>query len=76
MSRKVAFLIIALLGFSIGVILYVVGVFLIPFIIAALPYMEVIFKEYKYILGAVASGVIGSIIAVIIAYIWATRSGF
>lgn len=76
MGRRLAYMLVALIGFSIGVILYIIGVFLIPFLIQILPQLEITFTEYRYVLGALASGFIGSIIAVIIAYIWASRSEF
>jgi len=76
MGRKMAFFMIGSTGFIIGVILYLIGVFLVPLVMQNLPQLTEIINEYQYLFGALASGIIGSIIAVIVAYFWATKSEF
>ena len=76
MSPRTAYTIVALIGFVLGVFLYFFAVLLIPFILEALPILAEIFSRYQHIVGALISGFIGSIVAVLIAYIWASRSEF
>jgi len=76
MGRRMIYLAIAMTGFIIGVIFYLIGIFIIPYLIKSLPELTILINKYRYIVGALASGVVGSIIAVIIAYLWATKSEF
>jgi len=76
MSRRAAYFVIALTGFAIGVVLYLIGVFVIPYLTMNLPQLSMLIDKYKYLMGALASGIVGSIIAVVIAYLWATKSEF
>ena len=76
MGRRAAYFVIALTGFAIGVVLYLIGVFVIPYLMINLPQLSMLIDKYKYLMGALASGIVGSIIAVVIAYLWATKSEF
>jgi len=76
MGRKMAFFMIGSTGFVIGVILYVLGVFILPILIQSMPQLTNVIKEYQHIFGALASGILGSIIAIVIAYFWAAKSEF
>lgn len=76
MGRKMAYFMIGSTGFVIGVILYVLGVFILPLLMQNMPQLTNVIKEYQYIFGALASGVLGSIIAIVIAYFWAAKSEF
>lgn len=76
MSPRTAYTIVALIGFILGVFLYVFAVIFIPYLLEALPILAEIFSRYQHVLGALISGFIGSIVAVLIAYLWATKSEF
>ncbi len=76
MSPRTAYTIVALIGFFLGVTIYLVAALVIPFIIEALPALAELFTRYQHIIGALLSGFVGSIVAVILAYLWATRSEF
>ncbi len=74
MGRKAAYLFVASFGFVIGIIIYVLGVLLLPWLINAFPAFASLLAANKQIIEALISGFIGSILAVIIAYIWASKT--
>jgi len=76
MSPRTAYTIVALIGFLLGVFLYLLATIFIPYLIDTLPLLAEIFSRYRHILGALVSGFIGSIVAVLIAYLWASKSEF
>ncbi len=76
MSPRTAYTIVALIGFILGVAIYVVAALVIPFLIDTLPMLAELFTRYQHVIGALVSGLVGSLVAIVLAYIWASRSEF
>ncbi len=76
MTPRMAYTIVALIGFIIGVAIYLFAALAIPYIIEVLPQLAEIFSKYQHIIGALLSGFVGSLVAVLLAYVWASRSEF
>lgn len=74
MGRKTGYLFVASFGFVVGVIIYILGVMLLPWLIEAFPTIAKMLAPNKQIIDALISGFIGSILAVVIAYVWATKA--
>lgn len=74
MGRKAAYIFVASFGFVVGIIIYVLGVILLPWLIEAFPAIASALSANKQIIEALISGFIGSILSVVIAYIWASKS--
>lgn len=74
MNRGVAYLLIGFAGFVIGSILYYLSVFIIPGVIEMMPAIQRLITSNQQAFGMIASGMVGAIIAVISAHLWA-RSG-
>ncbi len=73
MARVMAYLAIASLGFVIGILIYVIGVLVLPWLIQSFPSIAELIASNRQIIEALLSGFIGSLLSVIIAYYWATR---
>jgi uncharacterized membrane protein YeaQ/YmgE (transglycosylase-associated protein family) len=74
MGRKMAYVLVGSLGFVVGIIIYIFGVLVLPWLIETFPAIASILTENRQIIEALISGFIGSILSIIIAYVWATRS--
>ena len=74
MARLVAYLAVASLGFVIGIIIYVIGVLVLPWLIQSFPSLADLLSRNRQIIEALLSGFIGSILSVVIAYYWASRA--
>lgn len=74
MSRATAYLLIGSLGFVVGIIIYIVGVLVLPWLMESFPSLASILSNNKQIIEAVISGLIGSLLSMVIAYFWASRS--
>ena len=73
MGRLTAYMFVASIGFVVGVLIYIIGVLVLPWIIESFPAIAAIIAANRQIIEALISGFIGSILAVAIAYIWASR---
>ncbi len=73
MSRLQAYLIIALIGYIVGVIFYYLGKITGEFIREIIPRLTQILEQPQ-ISGLLISGLTGMIIAIILAYLWAEKS--
>lgn len=74
MARVVAYLAVASLGFVVGIIIYVIGVLVLPWLIQSFPSLAELIASNRQIIEALLSGFIGSILSVIVAYYWASRA--
>ena len=74
MGKKAAYVFIASFGFVVGIVIYILGVILLPWLINMFPAIASALAANKQIIEALISGFIGSILSVIIAYIWASKS--
>ena len=74
MGRKTAYVFISFLGFVVGVIIYVIGVLILPWIIETFPVVARMLTQNRRIIEALISGFIGSILSVVVAYIWASKT--
>ena len=71
MGKFLAYLLVALFGFLIGSVMYYVAIFTIGALKEFAPVIwEAIVTGKEYI-GMIASGIIGSVISVVSAYLWA-----
>ncbi len=73
MARLVAYLGVASVGFVIGILIYVIGVLILPWLIQTFPSIAQLLASNRQIIEALLSGFIGSILSVVIAYYWASR---
>jgi len=73
MARLVAYLGVASVGFVIGILIYVIGVLILPWLIQTFPSIAQLLASNRQIIEALLSGFIGSILSVIIAYYWASK---
>ncbi len=73
MNRLQAYLIIALIGYVVGVVFYYLGKITGGFIGEIMPRLTQIL-ERPQISGLLISGLTGMIIALVLAYLWAERS--
>lgn len=74
MARLIAYLGVASLGFVIGVLIYVVGVLVLPWLIQSFPSIANLIASNRQIIEALLSGFIGSLLSVVIAYYWASKA--
>ena len=74
MGRKAAYVFISFLGFAVGVIIYVIGVLVLPWVIETFPVVARMLTQNRRIIEALISGFIGSILSVVVAYIWASKT--
>ena len=74
MGRKAAYALIASLGFVVGVIIYAIGLLVVPWLIENFPSISISLALNRQIVEALISGVVGSILSIIIVYIWASKS--
>ena len=73
MNRLQAYLIIALIGYVVGVVFYYLGKITGEFIGKIIPRLTQILEQPQ-ISGLLISGLTGMIIALVLAYLWAERS--
>ncbi len=74
MARLIAYLAVASLGFVIGVMIYVIGVLVLPWLIQSFPSLADLIASNRQIIEALLSGFIGSLLSVVIAYYWASKA--
>lgn len=74
MARLIAYLAVASLGFVIGIVIYVIGVLVLPWLIESFPSLAELIASNRQIIEALLSGFIGSILSVLVAYYWASRA--
>ncbi len=74
MGRKAAYMLVASFGFVVGIIIYIIGVIVLPWMIETFPSIASLLAQNKQIIEALISGFLGSILSVVIAYIWAAKS--
>ncbi len=74
MGRKAAYVLVASLGFVVGVIIYAIGLLVVPWLIENFPSISISLALNRQIVEALISGVVGSILSIIIVYIWASKS--
>lgn len=73
MGRLKAYLLIALMGYIVGVVLYLIGALVGGWIEAVIPQLvEVVRRPEVY--GPLLAGFTGALLAVILAYLWASLS--
>ena len=74
MGRKMAYILVGSLGFVVGIIIYIIGVLVLPWLIETFPAVASLLTRNRQIIEALISGFIGSVLSIIIAYVWASRT--
>jgi len=71
-NRFLAYLLIAVIGFIVGVVLYYLGTVAGKLVIQLIPSIVEWIRQ-PLVIGAVLSGVVGAFLALVLAYMWATK---
>ncbi len=74
LSRRTAYAIIASIGFIVGVFIYSLAVIIIPWLMQIFTESSTTLGVDRQIIEVVFSGIIGSIVFVLAAYVWATKT--
>ena len=74
LSRRLAYTLVALAGFLAGVFIYSMVAIIIPWVIRSLREAAFLVGYNRQLVEVVASGLIGSILSTVIAYVWATKT--
>jgi len=72
LNRFLAYLLIAVIGFIVGVVLYYLGTLAGKLVIQLMPSIVEWIRQ-PLVIGAVLSGVVGAFLALVLAYMWATK---
>ena len=75
MSRLLAYLVIAIIGFLIGSAIYYVALWLLNTLERLFPTIWNFIVQIKEYAGVLVSGFLGSFVAVLSAYLWAKSTG-
>jgi len=71
-KRILSYLLIAIVGFIVGVALYYLGTLVGELIIRVAPSLIEFFRN-PIVIGALLSGIAGAFLAVVLVYIWVSR---
>ena len=74
MRRSLAYVLVAFIGFILGSITYYISAFTLDFLSKVAPVIVDVMLKGKEFTGVFASGMLGSIIAVVSAHLWAKSS--